>query len=282
MQAARPSGSLLGRRFHFAMALLAAVIAAAPALAAHSGGGYIVVMRPGSPGMTPRKDQICVAESLNVGQSFKNANGDLLTVKQLSGKSPMCKKPATPILASVEFSASATWQSTLSIELPEGYKQLDLTEKERFDGTRLRAVNNAKGVSIYVQSWDRRRKVQLFDLYVDNDKRDWATRGVKTKQTDTEKLKIHGAPAQRWETEIPGSGFLAPSFTHLTTDLLGQSEVVYIDVMTQTKRFPALREEIKKIGESLAGLVKEEPPADAGIPPAAAPAEGAPPAGEQE
>ena len=81
---------------------------------------------------------------------------------------------------------------------------------------------------------------------------------------------IHGAKAQRWETEIPGSGFLAPSFTHLTTDLLGQSEVVYIDVMTQTRRFPALREEIRKIGESLVGLVKEEP--------APAPAEVAAPA----
>ena len=208
---------------------------AGPALAAH-GGGYIVIMTPGYSGMTPRKDQICVAESLNVGRSFKNPNGDLLTVKNLSGKSAMCKKPATPILAEVEFIASATWQSTLSIELPEGYKQLDLTEKERFDGTRLRAVNKSKDVYIYVQSWDRRRTVQLFDLYVDAEKRDWATRGVKTKQTDTEKLVIHGAKAQRWETEIPGSGFLAPSYTHVTTDLLGRSEVVYIDVMTLTRR----------------------------------------------
>jgi hypothetical protein len=270
MQAARPSETLHGRRFYFAVAAVAAALAAAPALAAHSGGGYIVIMRPGSPGMTPRKDQICVAESLNVGQSFKNANGDLLTVKALSGKSPMCKKPAIPILAQVEFSASATWQSTLSIELPEGYTQLDLTEKERIDGTRLHAVNKSKDVSVYVQSWDRRRTVQLFDLYVDDEKRNWATRGLKTKQTDTEKLVIHGAKAQRWETEIPGSGFLAPSFTHLTTDLLGQSEVVYIDVMTQTRRFPALREEIRKIGESLVGLVKEEP--------APAPAEVAAPA----
>ena len=254
----------------FIAAALALTAAASPALAAH-GGGHIVIITPGYR-IAPRKDQICVAESLNVGQSIKNPNGDLLTVKKLSGKSPMCKKPATPILAEVEFIASATWQSTLSIELPEGYKQLDLTEKERFDGTRMRAVNKAKDVSVYVQSWDRRRTVQLFDLYVDAEKRDWATRGVKTKQTDTEKLTIHGAKAQRWETEIPGSGFLAPTFTHLTTDLLGQSEVVYIDVMTQTKKFPALREEIQKIGESLTGLVKEEPTVDAGTLPAAAPA----------
>jgi hypothetical protein len=249
------------------------IAAAAPAFAHGSGSHYIVIMRPGI-SMTPRKDQICVAESLNVGQSFRNANGDLLTVKNLSGKSQMCKKPATPILAEVEFSASATWQSTLSIELPEGYTQLDLTEKQRFDGARLHAVNKAKDVSIFVQSWDRRKTVQLFDLYVDNEKRDWATRGLKTKQTDTEKLMIHGAKAQRWETEIPGSGFLVPSFSHLTTDLLGQSEVVYIDVMTQTKKFPALREEIKKVGESLTGLVKEEPAIDAGTPPAAAPPAG--------
>ncbi|MGC1523453.1 MAG: hypothetical protein WA803_18055, partial [Steroidobacteraceae bacterium] len=202
----------------------------------------------------------------------------LLSVKKLSGKSPMCKKPVSPILAEVEFTASSTWQSTLSIELPEGYKQMDLTEKERFDGTRLRAVNKSKDVYIYVQSWDRRRTVQLFDLYVDAEKRDWATRGVKTKQTDTEKLVIHGAKAQRWETEIPGSGFLAPSYTHVTTDLLGRSEVVYIDVMILTRKISALREEIQNIGESLTGLVNEDP-ADAATPPLAAPAEVAAPAG---
>jgi hypothetical protein len=44
--------------------------------------------------------------------------------------------------------------------------------------------------------------------------------------------------------------------------------------MTQTKKFPALREEIKKVGESLSGLVKEEPAFDAGTPPAAAPPAG--------
>ena len=38
-------------------ATLALSAAAAPALA-HSGGGYVVVMRPGIGGMSPRKDQI--------------------------------------------------------------------------------------------------------------------------------------------------------------------------------------------------------------------------------
>ncbi|MGB6353289.1 MAG: hypothetical protein WBF21_04875 [Steroidobacteraceae bacterium] len=245
-------------------ALLAAFslsILAAPASAGHGGGGYVMVM-PGY-SVKPRKDQICVVETLTVGQRFKNANGDLLTVKELSGKSPMCRNARTPILAEVEFIPSATWQSSLSIELPEGYTAVELSEKERFDGARLHAVNKAKDVSVYVQSWDRRKQEPIFNLYVDNDKRAWANRGFKSKQTETEKLTIHGAKAQRWESEIPGPTFLAPSFTHLTTDLLGDSEIVYLDVVTLTRKFAAVREEAKKIGESLTGLVKEEPAVDA-------------------
>ncbi len=76
-------------------------------------------------------------------------------------------------------------------------------------------------------------------------------------------LMIHGARAQRWESEVRGSNVLAPSFTHLTTDLLGDSEIVYLDVVTLTRKFAAVREEAKKIGESLTGLVKAEPAADA-------------------
>jgi hypothetical protein len=44
-------------------------------------------------------------------------------------------------------------------------------------GIGLHAVNKSKDVSVYIQSWDRRKTVQLFDLYVDDEKRGWATRG---------------------------------------------------------------------------------------------------------
>jgi hypothetical protein len=250
-----------GTGFGILLAALSLTILAAPAPAAHGGGGYVMVM----PGYStkPRKDQICVVETLTVGRTFKNANGDLLTVRELSGKSPMCRNAHTPILAEVEFSASATWQSTLSIELPEGYTAVELSEKERFDGTRLHAVNKARDVSVYVQSWDRRKQEPIFNLYVDNDRRVWTNRGFKSKQTETEMLMIHGARAQRWESEVPGTNILAPSFTHLTTDLLGDSEIVYLDVVTLTRKFAAMREEAKKIGESLTGLVKSDPAVDA-------------------
>jgi hypothetical protein len=76
--------------------------------------------------------------------------------------------------------------------------------------------------------------------------------------------------------EVPGSNFLAPCFTHLTRDLLGDSDVVYLDVTTLTRKFPAVREEARKIGDSLTGLVKEEPAVDAHTRPATAPTDSPP------
>ena len=86
-------------------------------MAGHGGGVIVTVI----PGEHPRKNQVCVTDTAKVGDSFKNASGDLLTIKALAGFSLMCHKSNLLILASVEFSESDRFKSTLTIELPEGF-----------------------------------------------------------------------------------------------------------------------------------------------------------------
>jgi hypothetical protein len=83
----------------YRLGILIAPGLAAGVAAADRGGGVVVTVIPGD---KPRKDQICVTAAAKVGDSFKNASGDLLTIKALSGFSLMCHKSNLTILASVE------------------------------------------------------------------------------------------------------------------------------------------------------------------------------------
>jgi hypothetical protein len=228
--------------------------------AAHaSHGGGVMVSMPGI-SMQPHKDQVCVADSVEVGDRIRNRNGDRLTVKTLSGKSLMCKQSNAPILAEVEFTASGWFHSTLSIELPEGYVQQDLTEKEKFDGNRLRAYNKATETTIRVQSWDGRHLG--LGAMIDQNRKDQAKSGPVT-QTAVEELAIHGVTAARWETETKPRGLLAPHVTVMNTLLqgderpTGESEMVGVIVQGPTRKITPIHDQLQAVAETVVGLGKE-------------------------
>lgn len=227
--------------------LIALGLVASVAMAGHGGGVIITVI----PGEKPRKDQVCVTAAAKVGDSFKNASGDLLTIKALSGFSRMCHKSNLAILASVEFSESDRYKSTLTIELPEGFVQRDPTEKEKFDGTRMRLVDKTASLYIRVESWER---YEPFDLkeFAEARRKTLQTTGVNVTQTDIESLRVHGAPAFRWETETKPWSPLATHITEFTTVLEGDAEIVLVKVYGPTKSVEKAREKVLAIGESVA------------------------------
>ena len=246
--------------------IVALGLVAGVAAAASHGGGVIVTVIPGE---KPRKDQICVAGAAKVGDTFKNASGDLLTIKALSGFSLMCRKSNSPILASVEFSESDRFKSTLTIELPEGFVPRDPTEKEKFDGTRMRLVDKKASLYIRVESWERHEPFD-FKAFAGERRKQLQTTGVDVAQTDIESLSVHGAPAFRWETETkPWSPFVA-HITEITTVLEGDAEIVLVKVYGPTKSVEQAREKVLAIGESVVWQGKDAIPA-AATPPAVAP-----------
>jgi hypothetical protein len=210
--------------------------------------------------MQPHKDQVCVAGTVEVGDRIRNRNGDRLTVKKLSGKSLMCKQSNAPILAEVEFTASGWFHSTLSIELPEGYVQQDLTEKEKFDGTRLRAYNKSTETTIRVQSWDGRHLG--LGAMIDQNREDQAKPGPAT-QTAVEEIAIHGVTAARWETETKPGGLLAPHFTIMNTLLqgdereTGESEMVGVIIQGPTRMITPIHDQLQAVAETVVGLGNE-------------------------
>lgn len=246
--------------------VIALGLAAGVAAAASHGGGVTVTVIPGE---HPRRDQVCVSLAAKVGDSFKNASGDLLTIKSLSGFSLMCHKSGLVVLASVEFSASARFQSTLIIELPEGFAQQHLTEKEKFDGTHMRLFDKTSSLYIRVQSWERHAGFDL-KTFVDGIRKNQAA-GVKVAQTEIESLTIHGVPALRWETETkPFSPFVVHT-TYITTVLEGDSETVFVNLWGPIKSVEQAREKILAVGESVVWQNKDAIPLPAEMAPAVAP-----------
>ena len=260
-----------GHSYRFG-ALIALGLATRVAMAGHGGGVITTVI----PGEKPRKDQVCVTATAKVGDSFKNASGDLLTIKALSGFSLMCRKSNLIFLASVEFSESDRFKSALTIELPEGFVQRDPTEKEKFDGTRMRLFDKTDSLYIRVESWERHG---AFDLkaFADGRRKTLQTAGVDVAQTDIEPLNVHGAPAFRWETETkPWSPFVA-HITEITTVLQGDAEVVLVKVYGPTKSVEKAREKVLAIGESVVWQGKDATQSPAAMPPAVAPTAAAAP-----
>jgi hypothetical protein len=254
-------------KFSYRLGIIIALSLAAGVAAAGHGGGVIVTVIPGE---KPRKDQICVTAAAKVGDTFKNASGDLLTIKALSGFSLMCHKSNLGILASVEFSESDRFKSTLTIELPEGFVQRDPTEKEKFDGTRMRLADKTASLYIRVESWERH---EPFDLkaFADERRKTLQTTGIDVAQTDIESLSVHGASAFRWETETkPWSPFVT-HITEITTVLEGEAEIVLVKVYGPTKSVEKAREKVLAIGESIVWQGKDATPLPAAMLPAVAP-----------
>jgi hypothetical protein len=246
--------------------ILLGLIAGVAAAAGHGGGVIVTVI----PGEKPRKDQVCVAGAAKVGDTFKNASGDLLTIKALSGFSLMCRKSNLGILASVEFSESRRFKSALTIELPEGFVKRDPTEKEKFDGTRMRLVDKSASLYIRVESWERHEPFD-FKAFADGRRKTLQTTGVDVAQTDIESLNVHGAPAFRWETETkPWSPFVA-HITEVTTVLEGDAEIVLVKVYGPTKSVEQAREKVLAIGASVMWQGKDEIPSPAAMPQTVAP-----------
>ena len=229
--------------------------AAALIYASVSYGGAMVFFEPG-PQLA--NDETCVSGSTKIGDSLTNPNGDVLTIRSVSGKfasqlSP-CKSDALPILARVKFTESPTFHSSVAVTLPTDIIVKDLSERERFDKIRLRAEHKSGHARLWVKSWDR-RTVPDFDAFAEHLKHEQGT-GSDTTQGSTEHLTIHGAPALRWDTEIKPRS-IVPNTSYLTTALQGDLEIVVVTVWGVTWKLEPLRPQMRNIAENVYGIMRD-------------------------
>jgi hypothetical protein len=208
------------------------------------------------PVQMPRKDQICVSRTAKVGDSSKNSDGDALTVKVLSGSSRMCIKPTAPILAEVELVPSSTFQSTLSIDTPEGFLPRDLTEKEKFDGYRLQASNNSSHCSLLVQSANR---LYHSSASLINQRRSAEATPALVAQTPIDDLSVNGAQAKRWQTEMLTKAFIKTHYSMLEEVVEGDHEIVFMSITCPTREMARQRERYYATASSISGVVADHP-----------------------
>lgn len=219
-----------------------------------------------------KKGQNCVSPAMKVGDQIRSVNGDILTVKSLSGTSVRCKQPERPILAELEFTASATFSAKAGIELPGSFKPKQLNNIQRFNGGLLFAKDDASDIGIYISSV-RRDFVDL-DTYASNLQAKQSKSLDDVKQSDIEHLKLNNMDARRFVIDGKVKNLFGTRYTTVSTVLQGDNEVVLVEAWTPTSKYEKQKAELNHFAGSVVGLSAEQQSASVQPPNALTPASG--------
>ena len=200
------------------------------------------VTRAISDAITSSKGNICVKETAKEGDNLTSPNGNTARILSTSGTSSICKNPALPVRAEIEFTFK--FNSKAGIDIPDDYENIVLTDLERYNGNLLKVRSkNSKNKGIIVTST---AKKQNFDISV------WANNIEKTmlanpnllnvKAVNPEQIKIKGMNAVRFQIQATLKGLFGDEITYLYTLIEGEDELVSINVYQPTALFNTLIE----------------------------------------
>lgn len=200
------------------------------------------------------KGDSCVAETAKAGDTFRSPNGNVATIKSVSGTSSRCKAADKPILASVDYAMATTFSSKAGINLPNGYSSQSLTNLQQFNGTLLSAKDNATDSGVLVLS-TKREVISDTQKYVVNVRGNQSKSLDDPQQSEIEKMTINGMKAWRFETKGKLRNLFGTRYSYLTTIIEAEQEVVFINAWTYTSRYEnAGKEELKKLALSVTGI----------------------------
>jgi hypothetical protein len=207
--------------------------------------------------ITGAEGDICVSSSAIVGETFNSANGNVATIKSLSGTSSRCKQPELPIRAKVEFKMSSTFSSKAGINLPDGYKPKGITDLQRFNGMLLIALNslNDTGVAVTTVKHD---VISDMDTYVNNVRVKSLDSLDEPEQSATEELMIKGLKAWRYETKGKLKNLFGTRYTYVMTIIQGDNEVLALNSWCKTNEYEKYKDEIEGIAFGVEGISSKE------------------------
>jgi hypothetical protein len=202
--------------------------------------------------VTGAKGNVCVRDSAKVGDVLTSTSGNTGTIQSLSGTSSMCRNPAMPIRAEIEFVFS--FSSKAGFNLPDEFEAKTITDLQRFNGALLVATSKLqanKGVVV-----NARKKLATSDpTSIANAVEKAQVAGlVDAKSLNPEQLQINGARAWRFEVEGTTKGMFGQKLTYLVTVLEGDSEILIVNAFIPTADYDANKAELKKLAESVEGL----------------------------
>lgn len=203
--------------------------------------------------ITGSEGENCVGPNAKVGDTYRSVNGNIQTIKSLSGTSSRCVKPEQPIRARIEYTNSTTFLSKAGINIPDGFAPQNLTDLQKFNGGLLMAKNNVTDSGFYVSSV-KRDVVSDLDAYSLKVRTNQAKPLDEPQQSEIEQLTINGIAAWRFETKGKVKNIFGTRYTYLTTILEGANEILILNAWTKTGNYEKQPEELKALAKSISGL----------------------------
>ncbi len=207
--------------------------------------------------ITGSEGEHCVGENTRVGDNIALPNGEVGTIKVLSGTSARCTNPERPLRARVGPSTELPTQTATKarIDLPDGWEVKSLTAEQRKHRVVLHAHNPTITSWINVSAI-KRSLVTDMPTAVKSRTLFQANRMSDAQVSDIAKLNIGGLHA--WRFEITGT-YNKIGMSYNQTLIESADEIVSVETWTTTTNYKEVRESLLKIVDSLTGL---PPPVD--------------------
>lgn len=210
-------------------------------------------------GSSATSDNTCVAETAKEGDTMNSANGNIAKVVKLSGTSSRCKDPSMPIVATVDYTSAVSFTSKAGIELPDKFKPMGLTDRQKFfEGILLKAKTDDGKLFIQVSA-GKRSVVSSMPEFVKKRKAGHKNLDDPT-YSETEELTIDGFPIWRYEQKGKLKNLFGTRMTMLHTVMEAKDEFLLIEAWGYDNEYPEEVEAFKKLPSAIKGLTPPTPP----------------------
>jgi hypothetical protein len=206
--------------------------------------------------LTGAKGNICVKDTLKVGDLIPSSvTSNTAKVLSLSGTSSICPNPALPIRADVEFTFSHS--SKAGIEIPDDYEPQLIKDLDRFNGRLMFGKSKSVSDKFIVISSLSKKPNQDIEAMANNFERSQINTLKNGSSKNSEKLKINGLNALRFEVDGSSKSIFGKDFTFLITLIDAGNEIMYINEWCPTSVFAETKSEFLNIVNSIKGLEGE-------------------------
>lgn len=231
---------------------LAALIASL-ALVSFDANAWFFFWLPIPGGGSATSDNTCVAETVKEGDTMNSPNGNIAKITKLSGTSSRCSNGNMPILATVDYTSSISFSSKAGIELPEKYKPIGLTDRQKFfEGILLKAKTDDGKLYIQINAYNR-SVMSSVPEFVKKQKDNLKNLDDST-TSEIEELTIDGFPVRRYEQKGKLKNFFGSRMVMLHTIVEAKDEVIHIAAWGYENDYPDEKATFLKLPSAIKGL----------------------------
>jgi tetratricopeptide (TPR) repeat protein len=208
---------------------------------------------PTGGGGSASTDNTCVAETAKEGDTHASPSGNIAKITKLSGTSSRCKEPDKPIVATVDYTSTVSFTSKAGINLPEKYKPITLTDRQRYyEGILLRAKTDDG--KLYIQLTSVKRSIISSVPEFVKKRKDGHKNLDDFTTSEIQELTVNAFPAWRYEQKGKLKGLFGSRMIMLHTVIESKDEVLVLEAWGYENDYPDEAETFKKLPFEIQGL----------------------------